>query len=430
LLLACKNNDIQLAKSILSQKSININQKDSNSKTALMYACINCNYELVELLVLKGGKINDFKIDHTKGLYDGYNDETNYSTPLFFAIKNLSDCTKYEECSHIIFLLIENNAYLYDRFTFNSLFTYIMEKNVFSDEICYILNRLLRIETCYPQLRLNDACSNKNIDIKYVEFLLENKYININYKDKYGFTALMKCVEIDKMELLLKNGIDINASDNDQNTPFLYMCKRGFYDGVLFLYENGADPYIKNNNDENALMICNNIKIMDFLLENLSFDINECSHKKLILSPSTLWHKVSKYFSNETSESLEMIELLLKKGANMYNPLTNKDDDFFIFACRQQKIQLISLAFKNNYFLINKKDIISMLLREILARRNYFFQRIIEKYILYFHPIIEFNEHFKISITIINSLIEDNKIIITDSIFMKEIQKLILLRDK
>ena len=390
-----------------------------------MYACSNCNYELVQLLVSKGAKINDFINVHNSLSYDITYNESNYSTPLFFAITNLSDLSKYKECSRIIFLLIENGANPYERFASNSLVTYIMEIFVYSDEICHILNRLLKIETSYPQLRFHDACVSKKIDIKYVEFLLQNQQINVNFLYSHYRTVLIKCNQINKITLLLENGVDINARDVHGNTPLLIMCENGNFEIVMLLIEKGADPYITNYEAENALMLCSNIQIIEFLLEHFSFDINYSSP---IRNRTVLYCAILRYNKNKTFETFNIIELLLKNGANMYQILVN-NEDFFIINYHFRNIDLISLAFKYNYILSNN---ITRIFTYILddSIKKLFFQEIIKRYIFYFNPLIEFDNNNRYSNNeIIDNLFDRNRIIIQDPILMKEIQELIKVRN-
>ena len=389
-----------------------------------MYACSNCNYELVQLLVSKGAKINDFINVHNSLSYD-ITYESNYSTPLFFAITNLSDLSKYKECSRIIFLLIEHGANPYERFASNSLVTYIMENFVYSDEICHIINSLLRIETSYPQLRFKNACVSKKIDIKYVEFLLQNQQINVNFLYSDCRTVLMECNQINKITLLLENGVDINARDVHGNTPLLIMCKNGNFEIVMFLIEKGANPYIKNNNNENALMVCSNIQIMEFLLENFSFDINYSSS---INNRTVLYSAIIRYNKNKTFETFNIIELLLKNGANMYQILVN-NEDFYLINYYLKNIDLISLAFKYNYILSNNiKRIFTYILDDSI--KKLFFQEIIKRYIFYFNPLIEFdNNNIYSNNEIIDNLFDRNRVIIQDVILMEEIQELIKVRN-
>ncbi|SJL14241.1 uncharacterized protein ARMOST_17697 [Armillaria ostoyae] len=65
-----------------------------------------------------------------------------------------------------------------------------------------------------------------------LEILLQSDQVNVNHKDRYGSTALMRAVasgHISNVKILLKHpGIDILARDNNGTTA--YICAFGHYD--------------------------------------------------------------------------------------------------------------------------------------------------------------------------------------------------------
>lgn len=92
------------------------------------------------------------------------------------------------------------------------------------------------------------ACSvlNENIDedhLACVKLLLDDG-VDINYKDRYGVTALMtacKSSTLSTVELLLSRGADVNSSDNDGWSPLFYAVNRGEIDIIQAVLKFQAD---------------------------------------------------------------------------------------------------------------------------------------------------------------------------------------------
>lgn len=94
--------------------------------------------------------------------------------------------------------------------------------------------------------------------------------VDINYKDKMGSAALHTIIEppehikrkqgkqdeyaiLERMNLLLVNGADVNIKDGGGNTPLHYAVWHGTLNMARLLWLNGADLYIQNNDKENPL---------------------------------------------------------------------------------------------------------------------------------------------------------------------------------
>ncbi|MDA3870304.1 MAG: ankyrin repeat domain-containing protein [Gammaproteobacteria bacterium] len=73
-----------------------------------------------------------------------------------------------------------------------------------------------------------------------------------------NLTALMLAASnghVQTMETLLKEKINIDAKDKFGNTALIKSVENGRKDVVIMLLENGANHSIRNNNFENALSI-------------------------------------------------------------------------------------------------------------------------------------------------------------------------------
>ena len=138
--------------------------------------------------------------------------------------------------------------------------------------------------------------SEKDYDIA-VEFLLENG-ANVNKKDANGRNALMLAVQNGSLRIVqlllrdhedvdrsaddsiasitaneighLANGVDINATDNENMTALMFACWHNYVDICKLLLIKGADYSKLNNHHENALMLANhwsNMEIVQLLVE-------------------------------------------------------------------------------------------------------------------------------------------------------------------
>ena len=89
-----------------------------------------------------------------------------------------------------------------------------------------------------------------------VERLLQ-KGADVNLRDKFGITALMRAVSSNHKEIierLLQKGADVNVKNNDGETPLMRAVKNGNKDIVELLIKNSADVNAKNDDGKTALI--------------------------------------------------------------------------------------------------------------------------------------------------------------------------------
>ena len=87
--------------------------------------------------------------------------------------------------------------------------------------------------------------------------LLIKEGINVNAKDKNGYTALLTASEqadFEMARLLIDNGADVNAGDKDGYTPLMYVAYSGNIDIAKMLIKNGADVNARDKDRWTALM--------------------------------------------------------------------------------------------------------------------------------------------------------------------------------
>jgi ankyrin repeat protein len=229
--------------------SFDINIRNNSGKYFLSYAIIANNIEIVDFLIKNKSRIDidndDNSIltipihfqyhemleillkgdENTVGLsLVSYRDRT-YKIPLHHAI-NKGDIKSIN-----ILLKYKSNADTSDKDGYNSLFYAVKSRSL---EICkiilpYISN--INAKSVIGENALHIACHLQLYDI--AEFLILNK-ININvYDNETEFTPLHHCINVNNkrlIELLIRNGANVNAQDVYGNTPLHYAVMKENYE--------------------------------------------------------------------------------------------------------------------------------------------------------------------------------------------------------
>ena len=117
---------------------------------------------------------------------------------------------------------------------------------------------------------------NVNNIIKIIK-ILNNYGLDFNERDYDGYTCLHITASFNKnkklFNFLIKNKADINAKDNNNNTPLMKASLYGNHEAMKILIKNGANINQKNKDGKTALMIAahSNInKTMGILLKSSS----------------------------------------------------------------------------------------------------------------------------------------------------------------
>ena len=185
------------------------------------------------------------------------------------------------------------------------------------------------------------ACINPNE--KILLKLIENG-AELNIQDKLGrkpisFAAV--CKSSGPLKLLLENNCNINDRDNAGYTPLILACKRGRYENVKIILEQGADPKqkIKGGKYNGIHFACmedseNNLKIVKLLLDTCPELINMNGIGRKSPLHFAVLHNCPK-----------IVELLVKSGANL-----DKKDSYWrtplILACKYGYSQLAEYLIK------------------------------------------------------------------------------------
>jgi len=203
------------------QQHANINIQNNKGFTPLMYACQNCNKDVVKLLITNGADIN--KINH------------NNQTAIMLACFELNRET--------VNLLIEKGADLDIQ------------------------------DTLQQDTALSLACKHDDSNIIIKDLIKQGK-ANINIPNEKGNTPLIIACQNDNINIakfLVKNGADINARNKEEQSSALHIAITNYnYSMMKFLLDSGANINIVNRKGETPLiMACkiNNKYIAEYLLE-------------------------------------------------------------------------------------------------------------------------------------------------------------------
>lgn len=304
-----KKGDFNTTELLLYTKFADINVKDNNGITLLMY--FSNNIKAIQLLLKYGADVtakdNDGKtvlihavinnnLDVTKLLLDVYPDnidipDSTKNTPLLYAVADGNiEMTK---------LFLEKGAYVSD----NTLFLVIQR----DDEP--LLELLL------------DYKANPNIFISPHTPLM---YAAAN--DKYNMC-----------EMLLEHGADVNFANDNGMTAILYACKNGSVELVNLLVYYGALIFDSDNRGQDCLMKAaqgNNVQVMERLLHDDKFNINEQD-----IDGDTALNLATMY------EQEDAIRILLMDGANVNIKNKNKKSALDI-ANETNNTELIGIFFE------------------------------------------------------------------------------------
>ncbi len=190
LIIAVYCNKLDIVKMLIEEYKFDINHKNNNGCTALMFASEKGNLEIVKLLIERGADINQ--------------QDNQLDTALIKACRN-----GYKE---IIELLIEKSIS-------------INEKG------------------CEGWTPLMIASQNGYLEI--VKILIE-KGANIDDKNNYGITALIIALSNNRIEVakkLINQGADIDFKTKDNNSPLILACGEGLIESVELLINKGANLY-------------------------------------------------------------------------------------------------------------------------------------------------------------------------------------------
>ena len=188
--------------------------------------------------------------------------------------------------------------------------------------------------------------------IKVVQLLLENG-ADTECICENNQTVFFKTIFNDKLrEILLEHGADVNAKNDDGNTPLLFADQLEI---VKILIEHGADVNVKNNNGDTPLFFANQFEIVKILIKH-GADVNAKNN-----DGNTPLLQAVKY-----ERKFEIAKLLIDSGADVN--AKNNDGDMPLFKADEFRIGKLLIDSGADINARNKKGescIESFLMRKI-----------------------------------------------------------------
>lgn len=242
---------VDIVKLLLKNNS-HVNVKDKDGQTPLMLAAAQANENMVDLLLKNGADV---------GVAD-----KNGETAIIYAIDQT-----YSNPIKVVELLEEKGIDINAKSKDGDPLLMLAVKRGHIDVVRFILNKLDKEKD--KVLDLLNARKNKHrISGEYLE--RQTKEEAVNFRSKGGETPLTIAAESnwhpDMVELLIKNGADINAVGLTDMTALMVAAERGNSNTVELLLKYGADVNIEDHFGRTALSFAEDhghTKVVEILKE-------------------------------------------------------------------------------------------------------------------------------------------------------------------
>jgi ankyrin repeat protein len=338
-------------------KLLNRIKKKTNSQTITPYTTSNFSKSLYENAPIKLNQsyIPLSNIDNSKVSEYSSKSPENLSISGFSGINrnigeydskssNFKNIYKYNNTSDQFKSNMNKKSMMSEKLYQNKFNNNFSGKNVYN---AVEKNNIIKLEKLYNKYKNNGwnwkdkddvspiilASMIGNVEI-ILELLLHQNNIDINYNDKYGYTALMYSVinnneDIVKVLLNAKN-IDIDKVDLKGNSALLIGCSKNSINTIQILLNKGANFLLKNQNALNPLSFNNE---SSKIVENYIIKI---------MSDYTTFKK---YFEKFLNKNYSKIKLIFDNFINnLYNNGFMKND-----ICKSSLFYGFILRFAQSY---------------------------------------------------------------------------------
>ncbi|MFH1120851.1 MAG: ankyrin repeat domain-containing protein [Bacteroidota bacterium] len=258
----------------LLTNGVKMDHQNNMGRTILMEATGDSNKQLSNYLIAKGADVNIRDINGETALFNCFSSDIAANLINKGTIADIANNTNitplhiaaYRGYLDMVELLISNGASLLkkDNFGLDALLYAVIGEN--PDIVKYLLDKgadpnSKSISGSTPLMfaayKLNYMISEQlilkgaNIDEQDQDGYAPIFYIFIDLEQNSNYYLQVKSL----IEIFVSKGADINITDKYGNTPLMYATSLGFKNIVEFLIFSGADPGIKNNNNQSAVDI-------------------------------------------------------------------------------------------------------------------------------------------------------------------------------
>lgn len=291
LILASKNGNLEIVK-YLFEKGVNVEAIDKEERTCLMIASIKGHLNIVEFLLEKGA---DIEAKNKKG-----------ETALI----------KASLAGHLDIAEFLLNCYSNEKIRKLKMYSIMISALEYDNK--ELVKYLLDNETAIDVL-------NENIINKISKLLFNLDVKNIYESIKYG--------SLEILNLLMKNGINIEFPNEENETPLIYASKIGSLEIVKLLLNNGANIEAKNKLDRTSLMEASrggHIDTIKFLLDRgANIEAKDIDGGTSLIEASRCGH-------------VDTVKYLLDRGANI-DAETNRGLNAYIVAAFRNNLNIMEL---------------------------------------------------------------------------------------
>ncbi|XP_067653188.1 serine/threonine-protein phosphatase 6 regulatory ankyrin repeat subunit A-like [Haliotis asinina] len=293
---ACRGGNVEIVNYILMQNIVDINGKGSKEMTPVMLAAYHGKREVIHTLVRKGADLS---------VIDGNGDNIlhwacrggNVEIVNYILMQNIVDINGKggKEMTPVMLAAYHGKRQVFDILVKKGADLSVIDEG--GDNILYW------------------ACRGGNV--KIVNHILMQNIVDINSKGDEEMTAVLSVVSHGKYEafnILVKNGADLSAIDEDGDNILHLACREGHVKIVNYiLIENIVDINAKNSDGETPVMLAAN------------------------------------------SGDREIFDNLVRKGADL-SAIDEDGDNILHLACRGGNVKIVNYILIQNIVDINAKN--------------------------------------------------------------------------
>lgn len=322
LMFAFEKGRLNIAK-LLIEKGADINAKNHKNKTTLMFASGSGNLDVVRFLVEKGADINAKSNDNETAIM--FASGSGNLDIVRLLVEKGADINVISQHNKTALLIAEENNYI-KIVEYLKLIGAKTDIEFFNLVLCGDIEKIksaiagganTNARNCYGSSAL--MCSILNWDINLAKLLIENR-ADINLKSENGENAFTLALSLGKLDIasyLLDNYKNSVERKLDCELAIQEAVWNNKMEVVKYLLDIGTNPYIERNGISLLFrsIVKGNVGIAKLLIEQGAFDkINDVKFKQKIL------------FEAIGSDNIDLLKILIAKGADLNQVNENKED--------------------------------------------------------------------------------------------------------